>query len=62
MRLTLKQARNLSGLSRQKVGEEIQADCKTIINWEKGKSYPNAKKFLLLCKLYGVSPDDIILP
>lgn len=62
MRLTLKQARNLCGLSRQKVGEEIQTDSKTIINWENGKSYPNAKKFLMLCQLYGVSPNDIILP
>lgn len=62
MQLTLKQARNLKELSREKVGEEISVDSKTIINWENGKSYPNAKKFMLLCKLYGVSPDDIILP
>lgn len=62
MQLTLKQARNLSGLSRVKVGKEIGVDSKTIINWEKSKSYPNAKNFMLLCKLYGVSPNDIILP
>lgn len=61
MQLTLKQARNLSGLSRDKVGKEINADRKTIENWENGKSYPNAKKFLMLCQLYGVSPSDIIL-
>ncbi len=62
MQLTLKQARNISGLSREKVGKEINADRKSIANWESGKTYPNAKMFMALCKLYGVSPSDIILP
>ena len=61
MRLTLKQARSLSGLSRDDVGKEIKADRKTIENWETGKTSPNAKKFVALCQLYGVSPNDIIL-
>ena len=58
---TLKQARSLCGLSRQKVSREIAVDVKTIKNWEDGKTYPNAKMFVILCKLYGVSPSDIFL-
>lgn len=59
---TLKQARNLSGLSRKKVSQEIMVDIKTIKNWEDGVTSPNARTFVNLCKLYGVSPSDIFLP
>lgn len=62
MQFTLKQARNLKGLSRDAVSKEIKVDRSTIENWETGKTYPNAKKFVDLCNLYGVSPCDIILP
>ena len=62
MQFTLKQARNLSGLSRNKVSKELDINRTTLENWENGKTYPNAKYFVTLCKLYGVLPSDIILP
>ena len=42
MQFTLKQARNLKGLSRDKVSKEIKVDRSTIENWEKkGKIHPS---------------------
>lgn len=33
----------------------------SILNWEKGKTYPTAAKMLVLCKMYSVNMDDIFL-
>lgn len=60
-KLSLKQARNLSGLSRKKVAEALGVDPSTIWNWEIGKTAPDTIKFMKMCQLYGVSIDQIFL-
>ena len=60
--ITLKQARNLRGLSRQSVADTLNVHVSTLINWENGKSSPPAKTFMQLCSIYGTSPDYIFLP
>ena len=60
--LTLKQARNLRGMSRKAVADALGVDPSTIWNWETGKTYPDIPKFMKLCQLYGVSIDQIFLP
>lgn len=60
IRITLKAARINAGLSQKEVAMILRVSNKTISSWEKGYTFPPADKICTLCKLYGVSYDDII--
>ena len=60
--VTLKQARINAGLTQKQVADELNKTIITVQRYENGKTDLNAKTFLILCKLYGVSADEIILP
>ncbi len=59
---TLKQARNLAGLTLAEVGDKVGKTPQTVSAWENGLSSISAYDFLFLCRLYGMKSDQIILP
>lgn len=56
----LKDARIRSGLTQEKVAEEINVSRQTISNWENEKSYPDIISVIELSSLYSVSLDDLL--
>lgn len=57
----LKDARKRAGMTQKDVEEKTNAQIKanTVSNWEQGVSRPDVDSVSLLCKLYGVDPNDI---
>lgn len=56
----LKKARIGSGLTQEKVAEEIQVSRQTISNWENEKSYPDIISVIKLSDLYSISLDELL--
>lgn len=56
----LKNARTRSGLTQEKVAEEIHVSRQTISNWENEKSYPDIINIIELSNLYSISLDDLL--
>lgn len=56
----LKNARIASGLTQEKVAEEIQVSRQTISNWENEKSYPDIVSVINLGELYHISLDELL--
>ena len=56
----LKKARISSGLTQEKVAEEIQVSRQTISNWENEKSYPDIISVIKLSDLYSISLDELL--
>lgn len=61
-KISLKAARVNAGLTQADVGKELGVSKQTISHWESGRNDVPAKSFLILCGLYGKTPDDIFLP
>lgn len=59
MRITIKAARINKGLRQTDVAAELNVARETVSSWEKGKTKPSLKMVEPLCRLYGVSYDDI---
>ena len=62
MQISMKAARVNAGLRQKEAAEQLGVSNKTLINWEKGLSYPRIDQFQKLAALYGVTVDDIFLP
>lgn len=62
MAWSIKAARVNAGYTQKGAAEALGVSEKTVCNWEKGMAVPMADKFVEMCRLYGVSVDDIILP
>ena len=58
-KITLKAARVNVGLTQVEAAERLGISPSTIRNWEKGCSFPKPPQIMVLCKLYGVSYDNI---
>lgn len=56
----LKEARIRSGLTQEKVAEEIKVSRQTISNWENEKSYPDIINVIDLSNLYATTLDDLL--
>lgn len=56
----LKDARLHSGLTQEKVAEELNVSRQTISNWENEKSYPDIISVIELSSLYSISLDDLL--
>lgn len=56
----LKAARLSSGLTQEKVSEEIMVSRQTISNWENEKSYPDIVNVIKLSDLYSISLDELL--
>ena len=62
MKITLKAARVNAGMSQDDVANAMHKSNKTIGLWENGKADIDFANFDMLCKLYKVEKDNIILP
>lgn len=60
MRLTLKTARELSGLNQEEAAKILNITADTLRNYEKGKSYPDIPMLRQIENLYHVSYSQII--
>lgn len=58
-KITLEAARVNAGYTQKEAAKLLHISNKTLQNWESGKSYPNADKIAEICKLYGISYDNI---
>ena len=61
MQISLKAARVNAELTQKEASAKLGVDKKTLINWEKAKTSPNVIQMKELCRLYGVTIDDIFL-
>ena len=61
MKISLKAARVNAGMTQNEAARKAGVSKSSIINWEKGKTFPTATKMMELCKLYCVTMDDIFL-
>ena len=59
-KITLKAARVNAGLTQKEAAKVLKISNKTLLNWEKGVSFPKADKVEKICDLYGVAYDNII--
>lgn len=60
LRVNLVSARTNVGLSQEEAAAEIGVNPATLVNWEKGKTFPNIKQAYALAKLYKRPIDYII--
>lgn len=61
MKITLKAARVNAGLTQEEAAKSMNIDRTTLINWEKGKTFPKATQLMGLCDIYNAPMDDIFL-
>lgn len=62
LQISLAAARVNAKLTQEKVADMMGISRQTIVNWENGKSIPGIPQMEMMCRLYGVSTDDIFLP
>ena len=55
----LKVLREYAGYTPEKLGKFINADPEQILRWESGESEPSLGQWVMLCKLYCVSPNEM---
>lgn len=60
MRMTLKTARELSGMTQKIAAKKIGITEDTLSNYERGKTYPDIPTLRKIEKVYGVNYDQII--
>ena len=60
MKVSLRAARVNAGFKQKEAAEALKISNKTLCNWERAVSYPDARQIAAICKLYGVSYNDII--
>ncbi len=60
MAITLKAARVNAGLTQESAAEKMGISKDTISNWERGKTFPNAKYITIIEKTYNIEYTDII--
>lgn len=58
-KMTLKAARVNADLTQGEAAKKLGVAPTTIRNWEKGVTSPKAPQAYVLCKIYGVTYDDI---
>lgn len=60
MRVTLKMARELKGMTQGEAAKKIGVSTDTLGNYERGKSYPDIPTLRRIEEVYGVPYDRII--
>lgn len=60
MNFDLERIRKSAKLSQSQLGKKLDVDYRTIGNWEKGKSYPNAEQLWRISEVCHCSPNDIL--
>lgn len=62
MQVSLRAARVNANLTQHFVSDEMGVANSTLVNWEKGKTFPTVPQLMRLCKMYHCSPSDIFIP
>lgn len=57
---TLKRERRLIEMTQVKLAEEVGCGYQAIAKWEMGKSLPDYKRFLKVCKILKMDPKDFM--
>ena len=60
MKIRLNAARVNAGLTQEDVAKLFGVSKNTVVNWEKGRSFPDIETGKALAKLFGMSVDDLI--
>ena len=60
MKITLKAARVNAGYTLAQAAKLLDVSEQTIINWEKGRNYPDVRKVMKIEDTYGVPYRDIL--
>lgn len=61
LRITLASARINANLTQNEVADKLGVNQSTIVNWEKGRTYPNADMLYRLSALYDMPVENIAL-
>lgn len=61
-KITMASARVNAGLTQKQLASACKVAESTVINWEKGKSFPSVRKLPLLEKAYGIPLDYVKIP
>lgn len=56
----LKNARNVSQYTQERIAEELQVSRQTISSWENNRSYPDIISLIKLSNLYKISLDSLL--
>lgn len=56
----IKKLRSQKGWSQAFLASRLNVSCKTIKNWESGKSAPSAENIPELARVFSVSTDDVL--
>lgn len=59
MKLTLRAARVNAGLTQEAASKALNVDRTTVIRWESGAAWPQARKIPQICELYGIQEDEL---
>lgn len=60
-KISLKAARVNKEMTQEQAAKAIGIDRVTLLNWERGKTYPDGLKLIELCELYEISINRIFL-
>jgi putative transcriptional regulator len=60
MKMTLKAARVNANLTQLEAAKRLDISESTLFMWEKGKTFPDARKILEIEQAYGIPFDEII--
>lgn len=60
MPISLKAARVNCGLTQKEAAERLEISRNTLIKWENGNSSPRVDQLSSICRLYGLSADEIL--
>ncbi len=55
----LQAIRRQSGLTQEAFAQQLNVTRQAVSKWESSRGYPEVEKILYICKLYGVSPDEL---
>jgi ribosome-binding protein aMBF1 (putative translation factor) len=61
-KLTLRELRERSGLTRAQVAKKLNVDLSCVTHWELGDWRPLRKYHKKLAKMYGVTVDELLKP
>lgn len=59
VKMTLEAARRNVKLTQKEAAEKLYVSNRTLCSWERGTTFPDAQQIDLICKLYGVSYDNL---
>ncbi len=57
IRYKIKELRKETGITQKALGEHLNKSATAVASWEQGLSEPSVNDIIVMCKLFGVSPN-----